>query len=435
MRKQKLRKWSDGDKTKLSYWKSRIFRPTYIRNGEKITSPNFCVEMQHDGTRVRWSLGLANLDAAASRARDMYLFLISNGWEATRAKYNPAAAAKQADPTIGHFIKAVEAVADVEPKTLRGYVSALRMIVSDIGGFSDDAHKYGGGQGRKDWLENVHAVKLSTPTPKAIQEWKRSFIAKAGSDPVSQRSAKVSVNSFLRFARSLFSPKVLAHLALELPNPLPFAGCQFEPGQNMKYRSTFDVQVLVGSACDELAIGDPEAFKVFLLGAMVGLRRREIDLLEWNSFRWDEGTIRIEATQHFSAKSEDSYADVAIDSELVQLFRGYNARATGPFVIESAGDLRPGCTYGHYRCDEIFNRLIAWLRAHGVKALKPLHVLRKEFGSILVASHGIHAASRALRRSAVAITDAFYSDSRVRATFGLGHLLEPQKVVPFRDVA
>jgi hypothetical protein len=195
------------------------------------------------------------------------------------------------------------------------------MIVSDIGGFSDDAHKYGGGQGRKDWLENVHAVKLSTPTPKAIQEWKRSFIAKAGSDPVSQRSAKVSVNSFLRFARSLFSPKVLAHLALELPNPLPFAGCQFEPGQNMKYRSTFDVQVLVGSACDELAIGDPEAFKVFLLGAMVGLRRREIDLLEWNSFRWDEGTIRIEATQHFSAKSEDSYADVAIDSELVQLFR------------------------------------------------------------------------------------------------------------------
>ena len=148
--------------------------------------------MQHDDERVRWSLGPGNLDAAASRARGMYIYLVANGWEATRAKYNPAAAAKQADPTIGQFIKAVEAVADVEPKTLRGYISTLRMITSDIGGFSGDVHKFGNGQGRKDWLENVHAVKISTLTPKAIQEWKRSFIARAGSDPVSQRSAKVS---------------------------------------------------------------------------------------------------------------------------------------------------------------------------------------------------------------------------------------------------
>jgi hypothetical protein len=181
---------------------------------------------------------------------------------------------------------------------------------------------------------------------------------------------------------------------MEMPKHLPFSGCQFEPGQNMKYRSAFDVQTLIGSARDELAIVDPEAFKVFLLGTMVGLRRREIDLLEWSSFRWDEGAIRIEATQHFSAKSEDSYADVAIDAQLVQLFRGYHARATGPFVIESNGDLRPGCTYVHYRCNEIFNRLISWLRARGVKALKPLHTLRKEFGSVLCANYGIHAASR-----------------------------------------
>jgi hypothetical protein len=55
----------------------------------------------------------------------------------------------------------------------------------------------------------------------------------------------------------------LEHLEMEMPKPLPFSGCQFEPGQNMKYRSTFDVQTLIGSARDELAIVDPEAFKVF----------------------------------------------------------------------------------------------------------------------------------------------------------------------------
>jgi hypothetical protein len=433
MRKQKTLKQPDSDKTKLAYWKSRVFRPTYVQNGQKLTSPNFCVEMQHDGTRHRWSLGPANLDAAASRARAMYLFLVANGWEATRAKYNPDAAARQADPTVGQFIEAVQAIADVETKTLRGYIGALRKIVADIAGLAGDSAKFGSGPGRKDWLKQIHGVKLSALTPKAIQEWKRSFLSKAEPDPVSQRSAKVSVNTFLRCARSLFSTRMLEHLEMEMPDPLPFAGCQFEPGQNMKYRSMFDVETLVRSARKELAVADPEAFKAFLLGTMVGLRRREIDLLPWSSFRWEEGTIRIEATQHFSAKSEDSYADVAIDAELVQLFRGYHARATSSFVIESNGDLRPGCTYDHYRCDEIFHRLITWLRAHGVKASKPLHTLRKEFGSVLCAAHGIHVASRSLRHSAVAITDQFYSDSRVRATVGMGHLLEPQKVVPFRE--
>jgi hypothetical protein len=179
----KTRKPSECDKTKLAYWKSRIFRPTYVRDGQKVASPNFCVEMQHDGKRHRWSLGPANLNAAASRAKTMYLFLISNGWEATKAKYNPTAAARQADPTVGQFIEAVQSVADLEPKTFRVYIGALRKIVADIAGLAGDSAKFGSGQGRKDWLKQVHDVKLSALTPKAIQEWKRSFLSKAQPDP------------------------------------------------------------------------------------------------------------------------------------------------------------------------------------------------------------------------------------------------------------
>ena len=37
------------------------------------------------------------------------------------------------------------------------------------------------------------------------------------------------------------------------------------------------------------------AFKIFLLGAMAGLRRNEIDKLPWSAFRWDEGVIHIQA--------------------------------------------------------------------------------------------------------------------------------------------
>jgi hypothetical protein len=430
---QAVRKQSGGDKTKLAYWKARIFRPTYIRDGQKLTSPNFCVEMQHEGVRARWSLGPANLEAAAARARAMYLFLIANGWEATRAKYNPTAAARQADPTIGQFIATVEKIADINPKTLRGYVSSLRKIVVDIAGIADDARKYGGGRARKDWLERVHSVKLSSLTPKAVQEWKRSFLGGAGSDPVSQRSARVSVNSYLRSARSLFSPNVIEHLELDLPNPLPFAGVQFEPKQNSKYRSDFDIQKLIASARDELAINDPECFKIFLLATFAGLRRAEIDLLEWTSFLWGQSAIRIEATRHFSAKSEDSYSDVPIDPEVLDLFRGFRARATSDFVIESPEAFRPGLLYNFYRCDTELDRLTAWLRKHGVRAQKPLHTLRKEFGSQLCQAHGIYAASRGLRHSDIKITSNFYTDSRARATVGLGHLLEAPNVLPFKQ--
>ncbi len=427
---KRVSKSRQNDKTKISFWKQRIFKPTYVRDGIKLTSPNFCVELQHQQKRVRWSLGPANLEVAAAKARDLFLFLISNGWPATLTKYRPESA-PQADPSLGAFIDAVERTADLSPKTLVAYVNALRKIAADSFGLADDPRKFGGRK-RKEWLAKVHAVRLSALSPAAIQTWKRDFLARAGQDPLSQRSAKVSVNSFLRCARSLFSPKIIKHLALELPSPLPFADAQFEPRPSTKYRSTFDIAALVRSATEEL-VNDVEAFKVFLLASMVGLRRKEIDLLEWSAFRWETGVISITPTAHFSAKSEDSYADVAIDAELAQLFRGYQARATGSFVIESAGELRPAALYNYYRCNEIFDRLISWLRTHGCNGLKPLHTLRKEFGSMICAVHGIHSASRMLRHSAVAVTDQFYSDHRVRATVGLGHLLESPKIVEFKQ--
>jgi hypothetical protein len=60
---------------------------------------------------------------------------------------------------------------------------------------------------------------------------------------------------------------------------------------------TFDIATLLESARQELAPAKPEQFKIFLLAAMAGLRRNEIDKLPWTAFRWDEGVIRIQATE------------------------------------------------------------------------------------------------------------------------------------------
>jgi hypothetical protein len=60
--------------------------------------------------------------------------------------------------------------------------------------------------------------------------------------------------------------------------------------------------------------------------------------------------------------------------------------------------------------------------------------MRKEFGSLINAEHGIHAASRALRYTDISITNLFYTDARKRPLPGLGPLLEEEeeKVMPIQ---
>ena len=229
----------------------------------------------------------------------------------------------------------------------------------------------------------------------------------------------------MKRAKCLFSRSILKHLSFSLPEPLPFVGVEFERRPSLRYHSAFDVSVLIAQARAELG-EDPnkiELFKIFVLAAMCGLRRREVDLLPWSAFRFEAGILRIEATEVFKPKSEESIADIPLEPELVALFRGYHARATGSFVIESASEPRVGVPYLHYRCGPLFEELCTWLRAHGVRTIRPLHTLRKEFGSAINRVHGIHAASLALRHSSIGITSAIYVDSRVRTTSGLGRLL------------
>ena len=139
---------------------------------------------------------------------------------------------------------------------------------------------------------------------------------------------------------------------------------------------------------------------------MVGLRRNGIDKLLWSAFRFDEGLIRIEATQFFRPKSH-SEGDVLVDAELIEIFRGYYARRRGDFVIESDSEPDSGALFsGQYRCQDHIRELIAWLRSKGVVSRTPLHALRKEFGSQINARYGLTAAQEMLRHGDIAVTAA-----------------------------
>ena len=111
------------------------------------------------------------------------------------------------------------------------------------------------------------------------------------------------------------------------------------------------------------------------------------------------GQIRVEATEHFQPKSEDSIGTVDLDPELLPLLRGWKALSSGEFVISSNLQPRHDTSRTNYRCGPHFEALYVWLRAKGVMARKPLHELRKELGAILSSKSGIFAAQSVLRHA------------------------------------
>jgi integrase len=146
-------------------------------------------------------------------------------------------------------------------------------------------------------------------------------------------------------------------------------------------------------------------------------------IARWRQIDFTESQLRIEATEFFHPKSEDSIGTVDLDPELLALLRGWRAKSATEFVIPSDRVPRHDRSRANYRCEPHFEKLYAWLRSQGIAARKPLHELRKELGAILASKEGIFAAQRVLRHAQISTTAAYYADKKQRISAGLGALL------------
>jgi integrase len=420
-------------KSDLRYWEGAVFKRKRRRATGLFESSNWRIQLQHEGRRVEFDLATPNRSAAARFARELSDHLRVNGWERTLSRYKPQhrhqSLSGVAD-TVGQFLTQMH---DTQPpsRSLARYSRAFRQIVREsLLGFDSDKAKYDyRSGGREAWLSKIDAVRLSDVTPALVQRWRIAYLSRALS-PTAQRATKISVNSVLRQAASLFAPKRLEFISLPSGYRSPFAGVKLEPRQSCRYRTSFDVHALIASAREELAPSDPEAYKVFLLGLCCGLRRGEIDKLQWRAFDWKAQKLHIEPTEHFSAKTQDSIGEIDLEPRVVAIFETFCHADGNSFVIQAPelstrtrAEGKKSRSYFHYRSQKVFKRLSRWLRLHGVRTLRPIHLLRKEYGSRVCDKHGIYAASRALRHADIAVTAAHYVDKRSRATPGLGELL------------
>jgi integrase len=409
------------------YWRKRIYRPFNAR-GE--ASPHYSMRLQMRGNRWSFSLGTGNAEAAARKAASVYNDFLTLGAEAALAKHRPQKAADTIT-TVGQWIEGAHSVATVNSATFALYAAALRKIVGDIIRVKRNRKRFGPkGGGARAYRSAIDAAPLALLAPAAIQKWRMEYVKRAKT-PADQRSRMTSCNSTLRQARSLFGKKIARFLPL--PEPPPFQHVEFFPRQSAKYFSRIDAKSLLTKAQSELTEKDSPAFLVVLIALAAGLRKGEIDTLCWHQIDFERGLIRVEHTDTASLKSADSRGEVPIDDSVVALLRGFHARKTGAFVIESGDNVSGPREWGrHYRAQSVFDRVTAWLRKHGVTAKKPLHELRKELGALITSEHGIYAASRVLRHADLATTAAHYTDLKTRPTIPVGEWLMPENVVPMK---
>jgi integrase len=429
-------------KTHQDYWFSRLRKRTYLAPDGKteVEIPLWQVRLFHLGKEAWFNLETANQTTAASKARDIYVCLKANGWDATLAKFKPDSdAAPRLNLTVGDYLTAVKESGYLRLRTFLNYQNCLRTIVSEAFGVKGDDSKYDHRHGgNKKWTARIDAIRLERVTPARVTEWQKRRLKLAGNSPTLIASAKRTANSYVRCARSLFSKEIHKRLkGVKLPDKLPFDGVELFDAGNMKYISKVNVHALIAAARNELKPNEPEVYKAFLLGLFAGMRRGEIDLAEWRMLDSRTGVIKLEETEWLHLKTQDSAGEITIDEELMTELREFKPASKSPFIISSTVTWgngkkkrtrtrppRNNSARAYYRCAPVLDRLSQWLRDKGVKANKPLHEMRKEIGALIATEHGIYAASRFLRHSDITTTARHYADHKARISVGLGKLLD-----------
>lgn len=393
-------------KDTASYWKTKVTRRK-IR-GE--FSENYYARLSHRGRQAWINLDTGNVNTAANTAAKKYKLLKGEGWEALMPS-------KLSGDTItlGEYIKAVEALKITRASTLSGYTKKLRQIAAEIKGIGD-AHKFSAKGGSAAWIEKVDKLPLATLSDERVNKWKKrklderlqalSHLDEEDANP----RAHNTVNSILRNAKGLFSQKILQRVDISFTT-IPLAGVSIGAPSIKAFQPEVNLDELIGAAADEL---DEDLHLVFLLAAGCGLRRSEIDRLRRQDIDLNACTIKIVSTEDGKVKTNNSVRTLNITEGGV-VHKTLKAYRLG-FHVVCPENKRPTRKAEKYRCEHQFSELSDWLRSKGiVKAIQPIHYLRKAFGDRVASKHGIDIAAISLGDSIEIAHKVYNSHNKTKA--------------------
>jgi len=120
------------------------------------------------------------------------------------------------------------------------------------------------------------------------------------------------------------------------------------------------------------------------------------------------GFIDVAAGGSWRPKTDSSENIVHVDAGLLKELELYRGEPTATVLRQPSRGVEDAVT---------------WLRRQGITASKPLHTLRKEFGSMVYAATDLLVAAKQLRHSTTKVTESFYVEPRKQYAPPIGQML------------
>lgn len=196
-------------KTHVDYWYAKVKKRHFVgRDGKKHEVPDWQVRMKYGGREIRFNLKTANRAEAAAKAKEIYVYWVANGAEATLEHFKEQTE-KHDDTTIEEFADVYrEQLSLVEYPPLRRtaerYISNLFFICR--------------------WLKIKFIALLTT---EKVSEFRTAYLKEGLKEGREDASVKASCNTHLRGAASLFSKQMVdayKEAGLEFANPFVVSG-------------------------------------------------------------------------------------------------------------------------------------------------------------------------------------------------------------------
>lgn len=388
-------------KDTASYWKTKITK-RMIRGSD---SAHYYARMSHRGRQGWVNLETGNANTAADTAARYYALLKSEGWEALKPSKKTGETI-----TIGEWIESVDSLRMLRKSTFASYARKLRQIAAEIKGIGD-AHKYSAKGGSAAWIEKVDQVRLSELTDERVNKWKaRRLQAVKDADEDTASRAINTVNSILRNVKALFGKKILAQIDAEFET-VPFSGVSVGGTVINPFQPEVNLDDLIKKAEEEL---EEDLHLIFLLAAGCGLRRSEIDRLRRQDIDLQACTLKVVSTDDGKVKTKNAVRTLNFTKggPVHEALKSYRLG----FHCVCPENSRPARKAEIYRCEKQFLELSAWLRGQGiVKAIQPIHYLRKAFGDRVASQHGIDIAAISLGDSIEIAHRVYNSHNKTKA--------------------
>jgi len=252
--------------------------------------------------------------------------------------------------------------------------------------------------------DDVRAESCLILTPRLVSDYKLK--AASGHDGYrSETSAKRTANSLLRNSKSVFSSaarEIYESHGLILPDLSAFLAAQPFRRVRVDYRLPDTAQM--EKVLEFIASGPGEWDRNAWLGAhlasQAGLRFSEICHARWSWLRNDD-------CPHIGVQEEDDFRPkdshgrkIPLSEEAYQSIMGHRIDCD-TYIINGPKN---------ERIEEWGRRASAVLRTHGLSASKPLHELRKWYGSAIACHYGLTKAQAWLGHTSPQLTHDYYAD-------------------------